>query len=98
MVSNIVIDTSIRYSIDVQDGVTDAIDTTTLSLGPVGVENLTDDSKNSGILNYSHSSASRAHEATVLGQSGLGSIQPEDGHSNDGKIAGQVWANYSCIL
>ncbi|KAG7016602.1 hypothetical protein SDJN02_21712, partial [Cucurbita argyrosperma subsp. argyrosperma] len=82
-------DTSIRYSIDVQDGVTDAIDTTTLSLGPVGVENPTDDSKNSGILNYSHSSASRAHEATVLGQSGLGSIQPEDGHSNDGKIAGQ---------
>ncbi|XP_022938444.1 uncharacterized protein LOC111444681 isoform X1 [Cucurbita moschata] len=57
--------------------------------GPVGVENPTDDSKNSGILNYSHSSASRAHEATVLGQSGLGSIQPEDGHSNDGKIAGQ---------
>lgn len=75
---------------------TDAIDLTTFSSVPVG-ENLTDDTKTSGILNNSHPSVSSAHEATVLDQSGLGSIQSEGGHFNDGKIAGEVCANYSCL-
>ncbi|XP_038875904.1 uncharacterized protein LOC120068262 isoform X2 [Benincasa hispida] len=73
----------------IEDGVTDAIDLTTSSLGPVGVKNLIDDTKNLELLNYSHPSASSAHEATVLDQVGLGSIQSEHEHFNDGKIAGQ---------
>lgn len=72
----------------IDGGVTDAIDLTTFSSVPVG-ENLTDDTKTSGILNNSHPSVSSAHEATVLDQSGLGSIQSEGGHFNDGKIAGE---------
>ncbi|XP_023524102.1 uncharacterized protein LOC111788109 isoform X3 [Cucurbita pepo subsp. pepo] len=52
---------------------------------PVGVKKLTD-TKNTGILNYSTPSSSTAHEATVLDQSGLGSIQTEDRHFSDGKI------------
>lgn len=95
MVSNIVIFTN-NLCFIVQGGVTDAIDLTTFSSVPVG-ENLTDDTKTSGILNNSHPSVSSAHEATVLDQSGLGSIQSEGGHFNDGKIAGEVCANYSCL-
>lgn len=99
LVSNIAIDTSIQYSIVVQDGVTDAtIDlTTSSSLGPVGVKNLTDDTKNLELLTYSHPSASSTHEATVVDQGGIGSIQSEDGHFIDGKIAGQVCAIFSRI-
>ncbi|KAG6601983.1 hypothetical protein SDJN03_07216, partial [Cucurbita argyrosperma subsp. sororia] len=52
---------------------------------PVGVKKLTD-TKNTGILNYSTPSSSTAHEATVLDQSGLGSIQTEDRNFSDGKI------------
>ncbi|XP_050945516.1 uncharacterized protein LOC103504441 [Cucumis melo] len=75
----------------IEDGVTDAtIDlTTSSSLGPVGVKNLTDDTKNLELLTYSHPSASSTHEATVVDQGGIGSIQSEDGHFIDGKIAGQ---------
>lgn len=54
------------------------------------MKNLTDDAKNLGILNYSHPSASTVHAAPVLDQSGLGSIQTEDRHFGDGKIAGEV--------
>ena len=55
------------------------------------------DTKNTGILNYSTPSSSTAHEATVLDQSGLGSIQTEDRHFSDGKIPEEVCANYSSI-
>ena len=92
------IDTSIQYSIVVQDGVTDAIDFTTSPSGPVGVKKLTDDNKNSELLTYSHPSASSAHEAMTVDQGGIGSIQSEDVHSIDGKIAGQVCAIFSRIF
>lgn len=61
-----------------------------LLLGPAGSKNLTDDTKNLGVLNCSHPSVSTADEAAVLDQSGLELTQTEDGHFSDGKIAGEV--------